>query len=230
MARNLDRRKRLPRGFTVSLTAVEVCVANAERLLLDASKVSPPSAAALAELSIEEIGKAWMLYFRMLFQGRRVRFAPKLSAKERAPVAAYLEAHAAYLRKLDSEILDGFRWHKVKLRFLSFLLGYVELALPILATKKRLIPLAEAIHGPAFNVRDGVAEVDLEGTRSLLKAFRLGSLTELGEVKERGLYVNLAKSGDLVSPAIEVFPGLLLMNLSAFLILTLKGDLLALSK
>jgi AbiV len=230
VAKSPERRKRLPRGFTVSLTAVEICVANAERLLNDASKVSPPTTAALAELSIEEIGKAWMLYFRMLFQGRSSRFAPRLSARESEVVEAYLETHADYLRKLDKEILEGFRWHRVKLRFLSFLLGYLEVALPLLAKKGRLVPFAEAIHGPAFNVKEAATNLNLEGTRNLLKAFRLESLTELGEVKERGLYVNLSRAGDLVAPEIELLPAPLLMALAAFLIVTLKGDLLAMSK
>jgi HEPN superfamily AbiV-like protein len=230
MAQPLDRRKRLPRGFMVSLTAVEVCVSNAERLLNDASKVSPPSSAALAELSIEEAGKAWMLYFRLLFQGRQTKFAPRLSSKERAPVEEYLDAHADYLRKLDQEILEGFRWHRVKLRFLSFLLGYVEIALPLLARKGRLVPLAEAIHGPAFNVKDRPNAANVDGVRDLIHAFRLESLTELSAVKERGLYVNLSRTGDLVSPDVEMLPAPLLMALAAFLILTLKGDLLALSR
>jgi hypothetical protein len=222
-------RKRLPRGFSVSLTAVEVCVTNAERLLGDASKVSPSTAAALAELSIEESGKAWMLYFRLLFQGRKTKFTPRISARESRPVEAYLEAHSDYLKKLDREILDGFKWHRVKLKFLSFLLGYLDVALPLLLGKGRLLPLAEAIHGPAFNVRDETSVESIKEIQQLIKAFHLENFTELGAVKERGLYVNLSRTGDLVSPEIEVLPVPLLMTLAAFLIQTLKADLLALS-
>lgn len=229
-SRSAEQKKRLPRGWIVSLTAVEVCVSNAERLLVDASKVSQPTSGALAELSIEEIGKAWMLYFRLLFQGRRTKLLPRLSAGERKTIGTYLESHAAYLGRLDKEILDGFKWHRVKLRFLSFLLGYIEVALPVLANKGRLAPLAEVIHGPAFNVQKEAEAVDIEGIRNLIRAFRLERLTELAEVKERGLYVNLSRAGDLVSPDVELLPVPLLMTLAAFLIQTLKGDLLALSR
>jgi AbiV family abortive infection protein len=214
----------------VSLSAVELCLANAERLLADASKVTNPTAAALAELSIEEAGKAWMLYFRMLFQGRKPRHVPRVPPKDRKAGEDYLDRHETYLRALDKQIFDGFQFHKVKLRFITFLLGYIEVSLPVLGVRGRLVPLAQAIHGPAFNVNGDTAAPDLESVRRLINAFRLENFTELDKVKHRGLYINLSRSGDLISPEVEVFPTPLLGALAGFLIQTLKGDLLALSR
>jgi hypothetical protein len=214
----------------VSLSAVELCVGNAERLLIDSTKTTSPTAAALAELSIEEASKAWMLYFRTLFQGRTARHLPRLSRAEAQPIADYFVQHADYLAHLDREILDAFRFHKVKLRFLSFLLGYVKLALPVLSKKGRLTRLAQEVHGPAFNIQEQGVGANTDGMLKLIDAFRLESLTELHAIKERGFYVDFTKSGDLVSPDIEPLSAPLLGALAAFLITMLKGDLVLLTK
>ena len=226
----LKNTPRLPRGYLVSLSAVEVCLLNAERLLLDATKTSGPTAAALAELSVEEAAKAWMLYFRLLFQGRRPRFSPRLSRTGNAEIDEFLESQASYLRGLDNEIAAAFRFHKVKLRFLSFLLLYVEKVLPVLGKKGNLKRLAEEIHGPTIRISESAGGLNTENALRLLKAFRLERLTELDAVKQRGFYVGLTKRGDLVSPDIDPVPSQLLLQLGAFLILTLKGDLIALTK
>ncbi len=221
---------RLPRGYLVSLSAVEVCLLNAERLLLDATKTSGPTAAALAELSIEEAAKAWMLYFRLLFQGRRPKFFPRLSRNDHAELDKFLESHSSYLKGLDNEIAAAFRFHKVKLRFLSFLLRYVEKVFPVLGKRGNLKRLAEEVHGPAIRISESTGGMNTENALRLLKAFRLERLTELDAVKQRGFYVGLTKRGDLVSPDIDPVPSQLLLQLGAFLILTLKGDLIALTK
>jgi hypothetical protein len=209
---------------------VEICLLNVERLLIDATKTSGPSAAALAELSIEEAAKAWMLYFRLLFQGRRPRFSPRLSRSEHAELDDFLESQSTYLKGLDNEIAAAFWFHKVKLRFLSFLFRYVEKVLPVLGKKGDLKRPAEEVHGPAIRISESAGELNTEGALSLLRAFRLERLTELDAVKQRGFYVGLTKRGDLVSPDIDPVPSQLLLQLGAFLILTLKGELIALTK
>lgn len=229
MARISGRRRRLPRSFVVSLSAVELCVLNAERLLVDATKVSLPTSAALAELSIEEAAKGWMLYFRLLAQGRRTRIRIGVTSRELKAASDFLESRADYLRGLDGEIIDAFKFHKVKLRFAAFLLQYLELALPSLAKEGGLLKAAQALHGPAFNV-ETLGTDDLDGIMKLLRSFRKGQLTELDSIKQRGLYVNLADSRDLVSPDLEPLSAQLLLALSAFLIVALKGDLLLLTK
>ena len=47
------------------LAGIRVCISNAERLFEDATKVSKPTSAALTELALEEISKAWWLMFKM---------------------------------------------------------------------------------------------------------------------------------------------------------------------
>ena len=195
------------------LSASEICVLNAERLLEDATRVSPPTSAALAELSIEEAANGWMLYFRILFQGRKTRFKVHLSPRKKRAIDRYLEKNPPYLSNLDSEIQDAFRHHKVKLRFLTFLLGYVKCALPLMASeRKSLVALAKEVHGPAFNVRETDQPPDLSGVFQLIKAFRLERLPELDSVKQRGFYVRFTKSGDLTSPSIEPFPNALALH------------------
>jgi AbiV family abortive infection protein len=215
----------------VTLSAVELCVQNAERLLLDAAKATPPTAAALAELSIEESAKAWMLFFRLLFQGRRSKAHIRLTSKEMKKAYQFLESKAEYLRGLDDEILLAFERHKVKLRFLAFLLEYIELALPVLSTKERALRIAQELHGPTFDASQIVSPPDVDGALRLLRSFRRDYLTELGEVKEHGLYVNLSETrGDLISPDVQSLPTGLLAALAGFLIVTLKGDLVLITK
>jgi hypothetical protein len=203
---------------------------NAERLLLDATKTSGPTSAALAELSIEEAAKGWMLYFRLLFQGRKTKFSPRIPLKEWKAIEKYLDSRESYLRQLDGEIAAAFRSHIVKLRFLSFLLGYLKIALPVAAKRGRFARLAQEVHGPAIHIREEEGGVNVEGALKLIDAFNLESLNELDAVKQRGFYVGLTQRGDLVSPDIDPVPSRLLVELGAFLIVMLKGDLLILTK
>ena len=214
----------------VSLTAVQVCVQNAERLLEDATKTSGPTASALAELSIEESAKAWMLYFRLLFQGRGPRIRARIPRKKLLRVGEYLQQHRDYLSRLDREIAAAFRYHKVKLKFLAFLLGYLEVALPIFEEAERFKGIAEALHGPAFNVKELGVGVNVERLGKLLGSFRKEGLTALDQVKLRGFYVNMSEKGDLVSPSIEAFEPAPLGALAGFLVVSLKGELLLLTK
>lgn len=214
----------------MSLSAVEVCLSNAQRLLLDATKTSGPTSAALAELSIEEAGKAWMLYFQLLFQGRRTKFAPRIASEEMAAIQKYFDQYEDYLKKFDDEIVAAFQSHKVKLQFLSFLLGYVEIVLPIIAKNGRVKKLAEEIYGTAINLGPYDMNTNVNGTLELIRTFNWKRLTELETIKQRGFYVNLSKRGDIVSPDIDPVPSKLLISLAALLIVMLKGDLIALTK
>lgn len=231
MALPFKRKQRLPRKWAVTLSAVELCTQNAERLLLDASKTSTPTAAALAELSIEEAAKGWMLYFRLLLQGRNTKVPLRMSSKEFKAAGEFLASKVDYLRGIDDEILLAFKWHRVKLRFLAFLLEYLELTLPLLAKRDRVLRLAQELQGPAFEVKETFGTPDIDGLMKLIRSFRRDHLTELDEIKQHGLYVNLSDSGgDLVSPDIQPLPAPLLAGLAAFLIAALKGDLLLLTK
>lgn len=224
------RPKRLPRNFFVTLSAVQLCVENAERLLSDATKTSAPTAAALAELSIEEAAKGWMLFLRLQAQGR---YAQNLPRPPKAVVKALelaLEESREDLTHLDERILEAFQRHKVKLRFLGLLLKIVDAGLPVLSNQADMVRLAQDIQGPAFNPRPPDPSKEIEAIKGLLSAFSVEGLTSLDEIKQKGFYVNLSAKWDLVSPSIESFPTRLLAELAAFLILTLKGDLLLVTR
>jgi len=225
------KRVRLPRKWGVSLSAVELCAQNAERLFVDATKVSAPTTAALAELSIEESAKGWMLYFRLLLQGQTVKAPFRVSRKEAKPITDFLESRADYLVGLDGDILLAFRRHEVKLRFLAFLLEFLEKSVPMLAAKDRPVQIAQTLQGHVFDVRQSFAPPDPAATLALIRSFRREFLTELSQVKERGFYVNLSDSRrEMVSPDIQQFPTPLLLGLAALLFGSLKANLLLLTK
>lgn len=226
MAQQVRRRQRFPRGWGVSFTAVEVCVENAERLLTDATKTSAPTAAALAELSIEEAAKGWMLFLRLQAQGRELPNLPRIPRAVSDALEQALQDSIDDIRHLDDRILDAFRGHRVKLRFLTLLLKIVSAGLPLLSKKEDMVRISQDIHGPAFNVRNAEPSREIEAIEALLSSFRLEGLSDLDEIKKRGFYVNISEKWDLVSPSIESFPTRLLLELAAFLIISLKGDLL----
>ncbi|MDG6912435.1 MAG: hypothetical protein JRN35_05070 [Nitrososphaerota archaeon] len=226
-----DAKDAAPKDWKVSLTAIEVCISNAERLLQDAAKTSVPTSAALAELSIEEAAKAWMLYFRIRFQGKSLSVHPVLSETERRRIEKCVKDLAPSAEEFDAEVIASFRSHKVKLKFLGSLLRYVVVAMPMMAKQKKALErLARRVHGEAFNLPIDQWPAVSSQLLELVKTFRPEHITELDSVKQRGFYVNLTGTWDLVSPDMEPFPNQLLMALAAFLIVTLKGDVVALTK
>lgn len=230
MARKANRRKGFPRGWGVSFTAVEVCVENAERLLVDATKTSTPTAAALAELSIEEAAKGWMLFLRLQAQGRAVRNLPRIPKSVSKALEQAAQDSLDDLAHLDDRILEAFRDHRVKLRFLSLLLKFVSAGLPMLSKKEDMVRISQDIQGPAFNLQAIDPSREIESIELLLGSFKLEGLTNLDTIKKRGFYVNISERWDLVSPSIESFPTRLLLELAAFLIISLRGDLLLLTR
>jgi hypothetical protein len=223
------RRSRFPRGWGVSFSAVELTIENAERLLIDSTKTSPPTSAALAELSVEEAAKAWLLYFRFMAQGRTVRNLPRIPAAVRRAMEAAAESSLKDFQDLDHTIFEAFRDHRVKLRFLGFLLKQLEVSLPIFAKSAEMAQIGQDIQGPAINVREIDAASEIGAIQNLISSFRLEGLTDLDSVKKRGFYVNITDRGDLISPSIYSPPTRLLVELAAFLIVALKGDLVLVS-
>ena len=225
MGQQRRRRSAFPRGWGVSFSAVELSVENAERLLIDATKTSPPTSAALAELSIEEVSKAWLLYFRFMAQGRTVRNLPRIPASVRKAMEAAAESSLKDFRDLDHTIREAFRDHRVKLRFLGFLLKQLEVSLPAFAHSAEMTRIGQDIQGPAINVREFDAAKEINSIQRLITSFRIEGLTDLDSVKKRGFYVNTTDRGDLISPSIYSPPTRLLLELAAFLIVALKVDL-----
>jgi hypothetical protein len=227
--RSADRGPRLPRGWGVSFSAVQICIENAERLLVDATKTSPPTSAALAELSIEESSKAWMLFFRFMAQGRSVRNLPRVPTTGRKAMEGVIASNLRDFQNLDARILEAFRGHRVKLRFLGVLLQLLEISLPLLSRTDELARIGQDIQGPAINVREVDPAKEIESISQLISSFRLDGLTDLDSVKKRGFYVNITDKGDLISPSIYSLPTRLLIELAAFLIVALKANLLIVS-
>lgn len=224
-----SRRNRFPRGWGVSFTAVEVCVENAERLLVDATKTSAPTAAALAELSIEEAAKAWMLFFRFMAQGRTVHNLPRLTARVRQAMEASAEATLGDFGDLDERIWESFHRHPPKLRFLRFLLSQIKASLPLLTQKEAVLRIRQDTIGPAFNIHEVDPTKEIEQIEQLLSSYSLDGITELDMLKKQGFYVNISPKGDMVSPSILAPPVRLVLELSAFLIVALKGNLVLVS-
>lgn len=194
--------------------------------------MSPPTAAALAELSIEEISKAWLLYFVWLFgTGREPRRGSiKFTEKEESALEGFFKQNRRYLEGLGNELSLAFKDHPPKLKFLRFLFDYIELLTPILQKKKEYVAqLSETALGPVFNARRLMAGATPQSTPSVFEGFKRRGLTELARLKNRALYVDLSRSNELISPEVNLPVVPLLQMLAARLIVALKVELLSLT-
>lgn len=197
---------------------------------MDATKTSAPTGAALAELSIEEACKAWMLYFWLLFQGRRTRAPLRASRKLARAMDAYLESKADYLTHFGTETLAAFKWHRVKLRFLSFLLGFLKITASESRSSDEIAKIVTRIQGGLYAPKGEFLVAGHKQVQEFLSSLQLEALPILADVKERGIYVNLTESRDLLAPDVESLPTQVLVALAAFLIESLKGELVLLTR
>ncbi len=141
-------------SFLPSIEAVQLCLDNYARLMDDSDKVSDETSFALRELSLEELIKAWMLYFAYFSdvikqQSDKEAFFRKYFAKtninvsdlpsastfphqttesQKTPTAttAFINFMDVVPRLLAPPIQDAFNKHSVKLDYLSDLLQYLE--------------------------------------------------------------------------------------------------------
>ena len=146
-------------SFLPSIEAVQLCLDNYARLMDDSDKVSDETSFALRELSLEELIKAWMLYFayfsdvikqqsdkeaffRKYFAKTNINVSDLPSASNfphqpteslQAPTAttAFTKFMAVLQKLYKPNIQDAFRLHSVKLDYLSNLLQYLELLLTL---------------------------------------------------------------------------------------------------
>lgn len=145
-------------SFSPSIEAIQLCLDNYARLMDDSEKVSGETSFALCELSLEELIKAWMLYFAYFSnvikqQSDKEVFFSKYFAKvkinvsdlpststfpnqtpefQKTPTTAeFTDFMAVVSRLIAPPIKDAFNKHIVKLDYLSDLLKYLEQVLKL---------------------------------------------------------------------------------------------------
>ncbi|MDG6970671.1 MAG: hypothetical protein JRN54_06140 [Nitrososphaerota archaeon] len=206
-------------------------MANAERLLEDSTKVSSPTQTALAELSLEEVAKAWMLYLTALQKRGKKDWLPpgqfprmKGKSRDLRRVGKFLEEHQSYLEHLPVD--QAFYRHEVKLEFLKFLLEYLRLLAPIAQTSRKQIIEWLSVANPGFNIGTIVSKRRPQAFDQILRRLNLWQLVTLNELKERGFYVNATRSGHLTAPDSHGTTfSVLVGSLALLLVVMLRGEI-----
>jgi hypothetical protein len=221
--------------LTPTKEGVQLCLANAERLLDDATKVSKPTGCSLVELAVEELAKGYMLFFAVRAMssgtsgsdpvtefGQSLRDSlSKLDPTELEGLQAYAKLHLAELVKPPLE--EAFRDHRVKLSYLGALVGFLATMLPLL---ERFSPPREVldaaivgrVQDPNYPDPKRIAQF-----QAVLSAFKSQGLDDLSSYKEAGFYVDLRHDGSLISPAGRLFKTESLRDLADYLLVGLKG-------
>lgn len=219
-----------PRKVRPTFEGIQLCLAGAERLLADAGRVSPPTQAALLELSIEEAAKAWMLYLVARTRARDSNLIPHgwnphliATQRDARALQRFLAGHSSYLRNLPVD--RAFHKHEVKLEFLQFLLEFLKLMAPVAQANRRSLIEGMAALNPAFNIRRMTKGTATNPIVGFVKSLKVEALPELTRIKERGLYVNSLPTGHLVAPETHPYLQPLMASLSMFLIAGLRAEL-----
>jgi len=225
-------------GPAATKEGIQLCAANAERLLDDSTKTSAPTRVALIELALEEAAKGWMLYFRLmrdnpeavkasgvvdfarsaLVQGTKGRTIDELT-----DIIASFKDHAQLLMRPPLD--EAFQHHRVKLAYVRALVETLAIVLPI-SSKVEYPPelLKRAIQGPArFG---GLPPADrVARARKLFDEFLSQEVAEISVLKESGFYVDISGDGSFISPMSRVFKTAALEELADLLVTSLKGSI-----
>lgn len=188
------------RKLKVTIEDVQLCIANAERLLADADKVSEPSAVALSELALEETLKGWVLYVHRTDEKRDARRTALVAA---APIRRYLDDNAALLKRIESRTV--FKSHWAKLDALRFVAGFIRISLKHTPVKE-LVESARKVTPGGTSMSGFIDEPVIAQVGRLLTVVNEEEARELTGLKEKGFYVNLSDRDQLVSPDSLLFP------------------------
>lgn len=215
-----------PKPLPITLDTVQLCIANAERLLADSVRVSEPTAVALAEIALEEVLKGWVLCFHRVDQDRDA--PPKtpdplvekmLSGSEKEWTALADSAKAADPRAM-------FESHGKKLDQLDPILESLGKLVGSL-TEDQFKHLASSAYGPAVSLKEmsraDTAEA-LASARAVVGLIQKGHARRLRRWAEQGLYVDLTRADRVVDPLSETFlPATPLREVVRSLLSFLKG-------
>lgn len=220
----------------VTKEGIQLCLANSERLLRDAERVSEPTCVALTELAIEESAKGWMLFFTLwsakmknpsggpiwdFARSTLERGASEIKPKDLEPIVDYIKKHTNDFT--NPPLDEAFEHHRVKLDFIDAIVGYLTVILPLIERVQLPPPLIErAILGPRKPSRTPVSE-KVAKIRAALEGFHSQSMKDISGLKEAGFYVDVDIDGSLIAPMGRLFKTEALEEVATYLNAGLKG-------
>ncbi len=208
---------------------------NAERLFNDAQKgVSEPTAAALFELSLEELSKSYALLFRYIDEQRdaagrskAIKLISRSLGKKTLP--QFSKADREKIKKATKGIdlgapmtIDEFGNHEVKLERVQAVVKYVKAVIPIMMRYADRQAILTSRGAGLINL-DAVEKGGANENADYLQVINEDKITELLLHKEKGFYVDY--DGTFRSPSAQVFPTAAIAYLVGALLSALKWDI-----
>ena len=216
-------------GFSPSIESVQLCLDNYSRLMDDSEKVSDQTSFALRELGLEELVKAWMLYFAYFTntikpksnKGKRIRehinksginmedsnFIDALQSQQTSNNNTF----ESVLQNLKTPNIDkAFRLHKVKLIYLGYILQNLELILNLFKNTKYKPNYTNYINiiGKYLSLTEPnqiTKQEKIDEILEIIKEFDVNKMEELQKKKEEAFYTYLSKDNKIVVPKTRIF-------------------------
>ena len=207
----------------ITLQGVQLCIANADRLLKDSSSVSEPSAFALAELALEETLKGWVL---LSHHGKQEVQTPVENDEKEASISHFSSA-LNELTKVDADKL--FSTHQQKLKALEPTLNLVARTLS--GVNSETYQEIAQTSAPGITLMKAPSEADIRTlTENLDKAsdyFRNYGAAGLRQLAMSGFYVDRTDSGEIISPSCSsIIPAYPIQTITLVLLGFLRGSVL----
>jgi hypothetical protein len=188
----------------INLQDIQLCINNAERLYKDSKSVSNPTRLALIELSLEEISKGWIFYFKYIDKNpNSLDLFIKKSGK--GDIDEINKKHPDSVKEYDKlrKILESFKYedlknHDLKIDFLIQLKKVLQ-SWYFISTSIDYQKIQE-------NIIRGITKenFDLDSAINIYKDFlnqiNENNLGKLIDMKNDALYVDLTPSGHIKSP------------------------------
>jgi hypothetical protein len=227
----------------INLQDIQLCINNAERLYKDSKSVSNPTRLALIELSLEEISKGWIFYFKYIDRNpNSLDFQSFIKKPDKGDIAEIDKKHPESVKEYEKlrEILDSFKnedlkSHDLKIDFLIQLKKFFQSSYFIFTSIDY-----QKIHE---NIIRGITKKNFDSdkeTNSLeefLNQINEDNLKNLINMKNDALYVDLTPSGHIKSPdllnsdflmnklePIEIFLNFLIEDLKNTLLLLYQNE------
>ena len=199
---------------------IQLCVENYRRLYDDSLKVSDPTSAALIELSLEELAKAWNLYFayigrkmstdvsfverftKTFFKGGVTGFQTKMESQEAEVterMKEFFDRNGKRLFESPFTVTD-FRDHHEKLKYLGLVIEYLRLMTPILGPLADSRKLSELLLG-RYTAPERISKTTFRTGLKPFAGVNTDFVSELEVVKEKGFYVDY-RNGMYISPTV----------------------------
>lgn len=203
----------------VPLEAVQLCADNAARLIEDSQGASEPTRAALLEVAMEEVSKGWILMTHLTDVGAPVIDSERLSNEMYGRPDAFVP-DSEFGRSITQfvegvvtvapsvgDAFGGPKVHRKRLEFLGHIFGWIRNLIETAGESGESDRLFHFFYGKAM--RPGLSHS--EAKSELLETLRTldeTQLSNLGRLKEEGLYVNRTPGGGFVSPTSLPYPDL----------------------